>query len=191
VRPHTIVLSGESDLPFGFNLSGIFRANSGTFYTPIVFGDINGDGNRNNDRAFIGAPDQMLFDRPVDRVHYERLLGEHECLQSAVGSIIDRNSCQNPWITQLDMSLKKAFTLAAGGREVEVIADFFNVLNGLNEEWGQWQRVGALEQEFLVARRYDAVAQKFVYQVNPNFGQASFIGPVRQFQVQLGARVSF
>jgi hypothetical protein len=65
------------------------------------------------------------------------------------------------------------------------------VLNGLNEDWGQWRRVGAFDQELLVAQRYDAAAGKFVYRVNPNFGQTSFIGPVRQFQVQLGARVSF
>lgn len=188
VRPHTIVVSGESELPFGINISGILRSNSGTFYTPTVFGDLNADGNRTNDRPFIGRPEDMLFDRPVDRVAYERILGEHECLSDAVGGIIERNSCPNPWITQLDMSLKKSFGLG-GSREIEVIADFFNVLNAINSEWGRWRRVGA--QELLSARSFDATTGRFRYQVNQNFGQDTFIGPVRQFQTQLGARLSF
>ncbi len=190
LRPHTVVVSGETELPFGINVSGIFRTNSGTFYTPSVFGDLNADGNRNNDRPYIGSANEMLFDRPVDRTNYERILADNECLSDAVGSIIDRNECKNPWITQLDMSLKKAFGFG-GGREVELIADFFNVLNGLNNDWGRWRRVGFSEQELLSARSYNAALGKFVYRVNPNFGQTSFIGPVRQFQTQLGARVSF
>lgn len=188
VRPHTIVVSGESDLPFGINVSGILRANSGTFYTPSVFGDLNADGNPTNDRPFIGRSDQILFDRPVDRVAYERLLADNECLSDAVGGIIGRNTCENPWITQLDMSLKKGFGLG-GDREIEVIADFFNVLNALNKDWGRWRRVG--EQQLLSARRFDGTTGKFVYQVNQNFGQPTFIGPVRQFQTQLGARLRF
>ena len=190
VRPHTIVVSGETELPYGINVSGILRTNSGTYYTPQVFGDLNADGNRNNDRPYIGRSEDMLFDRPVDKAAYERILADNECLSDAVGGIIERNTCANPWITQLDMSLKKAFGLG-GGREIELIADFFNVLNALNKDWGRWRRVGSSEQELLSARSYNATVNKFVYRVNQNYGQPSFIGPVRQFQTQLGARLSF
>src|SRR5262249_23659162 len=51
---------------------------SGLPYTPVVAGDVNGDGFA-NDRAFV-------FDGR-----------SRACLQRQVGRIADRNSCEGPW----------------------------------------------------------------------------------------------
>jgi hypothetical protein len=189
VRPHTFIVSGLTDLPYGFSLSGIFRANSGTFYTPSVSGDMNGDGNTGNDLPFIGRPEDMLFQTPADQATYTRLLDENTCLRDAIGTIVKRNSCPNPWMYQFDMSAKKAFFGRGDGRQIEVVADFFNVLNGLNSRWGQLRRVG--QTRVLSAQAYDATTGKVRYTANTAFGDESFIGPVRQFQTQLGLRVAF
>ncbi|MFQ5530337.1 MAG: TonB-dependent receptor domain-containing protein, partial [Gemmatimonadota bacterium] len=52
-RTHTFVLSGIADLPAGFQVSGIWRTFSGRPWTPMVDGDVNGDGEDDNDRAYI------------------------------------------------------------------------------------------------------------------------------------------
>jgi hypothetical protein len=190
VRPHTFVLSGLTDLPLGFSVSGIVRANSGTFYSPTVSGDLNGDGSTSNDLPYIGRPGDMLFQTPADAATYQRLLDENECLRDAIGTIIERNTCSNPWMYQLDMSVKKRFFgRGEGGRNVELIADFFNVLNGLNPRWGQLRRVG--QTRILSAQGFDAATGKVRYTTNAQYGDESFIGPVRQFQTQLGLRVNF
>jgi hypothetical protein len=189
VRPHTFILSGLSDLPYGFSISGIFRANSGTFFTPSVSGDMNGDGNTGNDLPFLGRAQDMLFQTPADAATYQRLLDENECLRDAVGTIVKRNSCANPWMYVLDMSAKKAFFGRGDQRQIELVADFFNVLNGLNPRWGQLRRVG--QSRVLSAQSFDAATGKVRYTANTEFGRESFIGPVRQFQTQLGIRISF
>ena len=188
VRPHTFVLSGEMELPLEIGLSGIFRAYSGSYYTPTVQGDLNGDGNNNN-RPFIGAPEQMAFERPEDQAAYEQLLSSHACLGDAVGTIIGRNSCRNPAIQELDLSVRRTFS--PGDQEVELVVDLFNVLNFVNSDWGQLRQVAGVNRRLLVARGYDAEQEKIVYRVNDGFGEETFIGPTRQFQAQLGLRVRF
>jgi hypothetical protein len=191
VRPHTIVFSGLVDLPLGFQVSGILRSMSGTFYTPSVFGDLNGDGNTSNDRPFIGAlsgPDTLAFENATEQSQYRDVLGANECLREAQARIIERNTCPNPWFTQLDLSVRKSFRFART-RDVEVVADLFNVLNGLDKDWGLFRRVG--QTQVLEVVRFDALTQRYVYRVNERFGEKTFIGPSRQFQVQLGAKVGF
>ncbi len=124
----------------------------------------------------------------AERDQYQQVLAANECLREAQGTIIERNTCPNPWFTQLDMSVRKSFRLA-GVREIEIVADLFNVLNGLDKDWGQFRRVG--QTQVLEVARFDAPTQRYVYRTNERFGEATFIGPSRQFQVQLGAKVGF
>jgi hypothetical protein len=131
----------------------------------------------------------MLFQTPADADTYKKILAENKCLSDAVGTIVKRNSCPNPWTYQFDMSLKKAIGVGSANRQIELVADFFNVLNGLNSQWGQLKRVG--QTRVLSAQSYDAATGKVRYTANTAFGQESFIGPTRQFQTQLGVKVSF
>lgn len=189
VRPHTLVVSGLVELPYGFHLSGILRSMSGTYFTPSVFGDLNGDGNTSNDRPFIGAgsgPDTLAFENATEQAQYREVLNANECLREAEGRLIERNTCPNPGFTQLDLSVRKSFRFG-GVRNVELVADLFNVLNGLNKDWGRFRRVG--QTQLLEVVRFDAATQRYVYRTNERFGEKTFIGPSRQFQVQLGAKV--
>lgn len=193
VRPHTVVFSGLVELPYGFQVSGILRSMSGVSFTPTVFGDLNGDGNTSNDRPFIGTapgagPDTLFFENATEQGQYRQLLTANECLRESQGTIIERNTCPNPWFTQLDMSIRKSFRVG-GVRDIEIVADFFNVLNGLNRDWGRFRRVG--QTQMLEVVRFDALTQRYVYRANERFGEKTFIGPSRQFQIQLGAKVGF
>ena len=96
----------------GYNFFDFVRVNwfgqlrSGSPYTPMVAGDINGDGYA-NDRAFIpslsdadpalGASVQSLLDNTSDEAR--------SCLQRQLGTLAARNSCQSPWMQSASMSL--------------------------------------------------------------------------------------
>ncbi|MHB1070850.1 MAG: TonB-dependent receptor, partial [Gemmatimonadaceae bacterium] len=72
---------------------------SGTSYTPGIAGDVNGDG-LYNDRAFIADPATAAD--PALASAMQSLIksstgGAKRCLESQLGRLADRNSCQGPW----------------------------------------------------------------------------------------------
>ena len=191
-RRHTVVLSGSARLPLGIELSGIFRMSSGSPWTPVVDGDVNGDARFDNDRAYIGT--EIAFDTPEDQALMQEHLANFECLREQEGRIATRNSCRNPWVRLLDLRVRRAFPTIRG-QELELVADFFNVLNVINSDWGRVVGVSQFggDRELLVLEGFDETTREFTYSVNPSFGRESDLTPFRtdQFQMQLGARYRF
>lgn len=189
-RRHTFVASGQVALPLGFEVAGIWRLTSGRPWTPTIGDDANADGFRGNDRAYIGT--DLVFETPEDEQLMAGFIAEHECLAEQQGRIASRNSCRQPWFNRLDLRLRKTFGLA-GTHRVELVGDFFNVLNLINDEWGRNVGVAGGNQTLLFIEGFDAGTQAFTYAVNDSFGQESDLTPFRtdQFQMQLGARYRF
>lgn len=207
VRNHTFVFSGFATIPLGIKLTGIFRAQSGSPWGPEVSGDINADGVRFNDRPFVFAPEDLPISvsptatNPdsviaANRENYAGYLSANSCVGDHVGQIIPRNTCRQPWFNRLDLSLRREFP-AVSGRHLELSVDFFNVLNGLNSEWGRYESVQAANRNLLVAQGYDPATNQVLYTV-PNPGASGF-GATRttgsnlllQFSMQLGLRYRF
>ncbi len=189
-RRHTIVLSGNWNAPYGFQISGIWRTTSGRPYTPLVDGDANGDGRSGNDRAFIS--NALTFEDPADAAVLSGIISRFDCLSSQINQIAKRNSCRNPWLTTLDLRLRKGINTTAGQR-VELIADLFNVLNGIKSSWSRNVGVNSNEQELVRVEGFDAATRSYIYSVNSNFGNKTDLTRFRtdQFQAQIGVRYSF
>jgi hypothetical protein len=205
-RRHTFTANFMVHAPFGFNVNGIWRSQSGTAYTPVVNGDVNGDGQAFNDRAMI-SKDLQWNDPVVDPAKLDTLLMRHECLSSQLGQVATRNSCRNPWWHSLDMRVSKEFKTIRGQR-AELLVDLFNVLNGLSKDWGRYMQVTGFQTDLLTPRRYDATTGNVVYSVNwssavpasgttPARNETGFgvVTPVGfdpfQFQAQIGLRYRF
>ncbi|HEX2091751.1 MAG TPA: TonB-dependent receptor [Longimicrobiaceae bacterium] len=198
-RRHVIVGNFLFRAPFGFRINGIFRSQSGTPWTPTVDGDVNGDGLSANDRAMIDR--NLQFTTAADRQKFEQLLEDFECLQDQAGGIAERNSCRNPWWNSLDVRISKELP-TFGRQRAELLVDVFNVLNGLNEDWGRFVTVSGSATSIVRAERFDTSTGQVVYSTNyfperdpgsRGFGEArplSFGDPF-QFQVQLGLRYRF
>jgi hypothetical protein len=86
-----------------------------------------------------------------------------------------------------------------GSQRAELLVDVFNVLNGLNEDWGRFVTVNTSATNILRAERFDAATQQVVYSTNyfperdagsRGFGEARPLafGDPFQFQVQIGLR---
>jgi hypothetical protein len=190
--------------PLGFRVNGIWRSQSGTPFTPVVNGDVNGDGQAFNDRAMISKTLQWN-DPVVDPARLDA--AEPLALPvGQLGTIAKRNSCRNPWWHSLDLRLAKEFTTLRGQR-AELLIDLFNVLNGLNKDWGRYMHVTGFQTDLLTPRRLDAATGNIVYSVNwapettnaagvrvpeSGFGVKTPLGfDPYQFQAQIGARYRF
>src|SRR5207244_10471574 len=107
-RRHALL--GVVTYPFGTSLevTGIGRLTSGAPFTPLVGGDINGDGAR-NDRAFVFDP-AGTADTTVASALRRLLAGAPDnvrsCLGSQLGRVAGRNSCTRPWHGSLDLQLQ-------------------------------------------------------------------------------------
>ena len=169
--------------PFGpsFELTGIGRLTSGTPFTPMVAGDINGDGAR-NDRAFvIPAAVNLGF----------------ACLDRQIGAIAGRNSCRGPWQATFDLQANWRPTMLGLSRRLAVSIVTVNLLRGVDEllhgaddarGWG----VSLRPDPVLVAvTGFDATSRTFQYALNERFGStrgtAGFRAP---FQIGIQARLT-
>lgn len=213
-RRHTFILSGQTRLPYGFQVSAIWRLQSGRPFTPSVGGDLNGDGVLYNDRPFIFAPEDLPLDPTLttDEVKsavasYAELLNSNECVGDYVGQIIPRNTCRGPWTNMLDMRITKRFPTLEGQR-AELQVDLFNVLNGVSQlfcsdeefaddptsgvcGWGRFTTVsGSSQNIFFSPTMQDGV---ITYGVSNSFGEENVVGSnlLLQFQAQIGLKYYF
>jgi hypothetical protein len=58
------------------------------------------------------------------------------CLRSQRGTIMDRNSCRNPWTNRFDVSVAQNVGTIRG-QTAQVRLDIVNFGNLLNKDWGQ------------------------------------------------------
>ncbi|BDC52996.1 Oar protein [Bryobacterales bacterium F-183] len=93
-------------LPWGIEVGGISRFNTGLPFTARVGTDVNGDGN-NNDRPF-----------------------------SAPGQPFARNGFRNRNFARTDVRLMKSFKLGPENMRVQLSAEFFNLFNAENVIFG-------------------------------------------------------
>lgn len=219
VKNHVFVLYGHTELPFDVQLSGTWRWQSGRPWTPEQSGDLNGDGVRFNDRPYIFSPEDLPLAAAADgdeatavleRLDYARILSENECIGDHVGGIVPRNTCRYPSYNRLDLQLSKRIETFSG-QAAEIQVDFFNVLNGLNSDWGQLMGIFAQNRNIVEPVGFftedgvdgtgdddvcpDGTTQCITYEVADadDFAQEEAVGDnlQLQFQMQLGVKYYF
>jgi hypothetical protein len=178
---HSFVLQTGLNIP-KFGVVTLFsRLQSGLPFTPIVQGDINGDG-RANDRAFVpsltttadanqnatAAQLRALLDASPSNVR--------ECLERQLGTVAARNSCRGAWTQQLNLQWNPRLPFKVQGRRIETRVVFDNPLAGLDQllhgsdNLRGWGTRASPDPVLLVPRSFDPATQRFRYDVNPRFG---------------------
>jgi hypothetical protein len=182
------------DVRFGFNynLLGALRLNwsqsfrSGTPYTPMVAGDVNGDGYL-NDRAFVFDPATAAD--PAVKTAMQSLLDNapdnaKACLKKQLGNLAERSSCEGPWTStaQLSVSLDPvklrlphrmglSFSVSNPLGAADMLVHGESNMHG----WGQSPQPDAT---LLSVRGFDSTSSsnatpRFRYEVNQRFGSTS------------------
>lgn len=148
----------------------LLQTRGGGRYTPIVNGDINGDG-LYNDRPFITS---ALANSTASLLATPR--AARDCLQRQEGRIARINSCDTPWNTSLNALISIASGKAGlpgrlGTRiyvnNLPAAADL--LLHGSKAKG--WGAPSYVDPTLLTVRGYDAANRQFQYAVNPRFGQ--------------------
>jgi hypothetical protein len=176
-RRHQILLTASYALSQSVELTTITRLMSGTPYTPMVSGDINGDG-ASNDRAFIfggGASDTAVANG-MSRLLAGAPANVRSCLMSQIGTVAGRNSCSGSWQPTADLQMN--FRPGFWGLEhrMTIMVSTVNLLAGV-DEWVHgdndlhgWGGVTRPDPTLLFVRGFDPSTQSFVYEVNQRFG---------------------
>jgi hypothetical protein len=196
VRHQFLVQGGYSIKRVNFTLFGRFQ--SGLPYTPMVGGDVNGDGFA-NDRAFIFNPSTATD--PALASSMRSLLATssgsvRDCLTRQLGQAAGKNSCDGPWTAALNAQLSLDFTLPGSTRRTNIALAFANPLGGLDQllhgsdhlrGWGS----PAMPDPILYnVRGFDATNNRFKYDLNPRFGNTSPANTILRspFRVTLDVR---
>jgi hypothetical protein len=182
VARHTITATVIRNMPKFGNFSLQMRAQSGNAFTPMVSGDVNGDG-YSNDRAFVFNP-ATAADPTVgaDMAQLIRTSSPNvrSCLQRQLGSVAGRNSCTGPWSMPLMNFSFQPDPYRFGFRNrgsVQLLVT--NILSGLDQalhgsdKLHGWGQPAYADPALLTVRGFDPATNSFKYAVNPLFGSTT------------------
>ena len=189
----------------GYNLFDFVRINwfgsfrSGSPFTPLIAGDVNGDGYL-NDRAFVFSPNNATD--PAVASAMKSLLENgssvaRDCLNAQLGKLAGRNSCQSPWTSNASLSISfnpvkvrmpqratLSFQLSNPLGAADLLMHGSSGLRG----WGQ---PSFPDQSLLYVRGFDPLTQRYKYEVNQRFGSTLQSGGGSRVPVTLTAMMRF
>ncbi|HEY4219493.1 MAG TPA: carboxypeptidase-like regulatory domain-containing protein [Gemmatimonadaceae bacterium] len=156
--------------------TGLFR--SGAAYTPMIAGDVNGDG-ASNDRAFIysqSATNDTALANGMRRLLAAASPGTRDCLERQLGTIAARNSCRGPWSSTASLLITLDRAKFRMPQRASVTFSLSNplgaadlALNGSGHLKG-WGQTPAPDQSLLYVRGFDPTEHRYIYEVNQRFG---------------------
>jgi hypothetical protein len=190
---------------FSYNLFDYARLNwfgqfrSGLPYTPMVAGDVNGDG-YSNDRAFVFNP--TTTSDPALASAMQSLLTSapssvRDCLSSQLGKLAGRNSCQGPWTSSATLSvtfnpakirMPQRATVSFQLSNPLGAADLLMHGSGGLHGWGQQSFP---DPSLLYVRGFDPATNRFKYEVNQRFGAVNTGSTTLRSPVTLTALMRF
>lgn len=177
---HVWLLQAGVSGKFG-TLSAFGRLQSGLPFTPLVQGDVNGDG-RGGDRAVIAnsslATDATLRDG-LRALEQQGSATARSCIAASLARPGERNGCRGPWTKTVNASwtLPRRFDSKSWWSRVGVSVFANNVLGGIDQlvhganNMRGWGGVPLPDPVLLVPRAFDASARAFRYDVNPRFAE--------------------
>ena len=173
---HAIVFTSGIFTPKTGAITLFTRAQSGLPFTPVVAGDINGDG-RAGDRAFVPDPASVADANVAAAVRALQTSGSStakSCIAANLGQLAARNSCRGPWTQSLNIQWRPPVPSQWGGRVYpnvymeNVLAGVDQLVHGSDNMRG-WGSPAAIDNTLLVPRGFDPATKAFRYDVNSRF----------------------
>ncbi len=198
---HEFDLSGSVTIKNAVNISTFVRASSGNRFTPMVAGDVNGDG-YSNDRAFVFDP--ATTTDPALRTGMQALLNSlsgnpRACLASQLGRIAGRNSCVGPWSLSMgSINVQLVSDAVKLPSRVTIGLNLANPLTGVDamvhggNNLSGWGQPPIIDPTLLYVRGFNQTTQQYTYEVNPRFGNSAIAQTVAYapFRVTLDVRLA-
>lgn len=176
---HQVVASVFAELPGDARLTVDYTGRTGLRYTPLVAGDVNGDGAA-DDPAFIfdsrGDADSATG-RSIQKLLNSAPRAAARCLRVQLDRIARRNSCVGPWSGDASLELDVPGQRLGLDRATHVALYLGNLLSGSDmlihgaSHAQGWGSAGAPDPVLLRPVGFDAVNGRFDYLVNSGFGR--------------------
>jgi hypothetical protein len=184
-RHRFVLQAGKEIKRITVTLFGTFQ--SGLPFTPLVGGDVNGDG-LFNDRAFVfnpSAPPDSAVGAGLKALLGTSSARTRECLLHQQGHAAGRNSCEGPWTASLNGEINTRFELPnSHGRYVNISLAVSNPLGGLDQllhgssHLRGWGLPAYPDPVLYNVRGFDSSSRKFRYEVNPRFGNTQPVSSI-------------
>jgi len=175
-RHQFLLQAGYATNNITFTLLG--KLQSGLPFTPVVSGDVNGDGLA-NDRAFVFDParasDRSLSQGMRDLVSSSSS-SVRDCLAPQFGRAAGAASCEGPWTASLNTRIGINGDGRRLSRRVNVGINLANPLGGLDQllhgsnDLRGWGTASVPDPVLYNIRGWDPATKRFQYSVNPRFG---------------------
>jgi hypothetical protein len=124
---------------FETSASVFYTGNSGYSYSYIFGGDANSDGTTSNDLMYIPRNQaDYIWASQADADAYFAYAAQDPYLKKHAGELAKRNAAYEPWFSKFDLRVVQNFNLkfGANNNKLEFTADFMNVGNLINHNWG-------------------------------------------------------
>lgn len=196
---HAFVLQASAKTEnLTFSLFG--RVASGLRYTPLVAGDVNGDGLW-NDRAFVFDPatsDDAVLASGLRTLLSRGSASARRCLRTQVGSPAAAGSCEGPWTASSNVVVQvRSGALGTWSQRLETSLYVANPLAGIDQalhgsHLRGWGDPSYPDPVLLRATGFDGVTKRFRYEANPTFGSTAPSNTAARmpWRVTLDVRVS-
>jgi hypothetical protein len=136
-----------------------YAGRSGSPFTYLYFGDLNQDGNNQNDLLFVPrtindiklaplttgtAPNQVVVSVADQWASLDAFISNDKYLSSRRGQYTERNGARMPWQHQFDLRIMQDLgTVFKGSKNaLQISLDVINVGNLLNKAWGRQYFLG-------------------------------------------------
>jgi hypothetical protein len=164
-----------------FSVALTARTSSGTPFTPVVAGDVNGDG-LSNDRAFVFTPQatDTAIARGMSKLLSTVSSRTRQCLTRQFGTIVGRNSCEGPWTSTAAATITINPEKLGWENRTTLSLNISNPFAGIDElahgasHMQGWGQPAAPDPTLLRLRGYDPATGAFKYEVNQRFGDTHF-----------------
>ncbi len=190
--PSKLAITGIFDIPLGFQASLTYTGFSGTPFTYTTNNDANGDGLAGNDPIYVPRDSADITLRtPSDWTKLNAYINSDPCLNSARGTLLQRNTCRNPWESFVNARVSKIFPTLRG-QSFELSLDIFNLPNLLSSSWGVVKQTTGFEnQAILNANGYDTANQRGIYQLMNMTGLNAVVAASTRYRLLVSGRYVF
>ena len=155
--PNKIALTGIFDIPLGFQASliytGVLRPHHSPTWSTTTPTATDSAG---NDPIYVPRDSADITLKNTERLgKLNAYIKSDPCLQSARGTLLQRNTCRGPWESFLNARRHKVIP-TMHGQSFEISLDIFNLPNLISSSWGMVRSTtGIREQALLNQTGYD------------------------------------
>jgi hypothetical protein len=208
--PHNITFTGIFDVPFGIKLALTYNGQSGRPFTYTVNNDANGDGLGGNDPIYVPVnrsdidlstriknpanPTGPLLTTTNTQAVWDSLntyITSESCLNNARGTLLNRNTCRNPWTNFINMRVSKSFPTISG-QSFEVSLDIFNLPNLLSSSWGVNKSTTGFENQSIINMvSYSTAFGRGTYSLQNLSGRNAISAGSSRYRMLVSGRYTF